>query len=106
MASKSTKESAAKKATVAKKAKAAKKATAVKSLNSATNLPTAEFTADLETLFKKHGWPGLPRRLSFSSMDQCDRICPDGSKATPTWIECPGGPQLVCACPGEDPHCS
>jgi hypothetical protein len=103
MATKGTKKPASKKS-LAKKPPAKKDATGT--VNQKTLLPSPEFTADLTQLFKKHGFAGLPRHLSFASDDQCDRICPDGSRAVPTWINCPGGvTKMVCACPGEDPSC-
>ena len=91
------------KKTPLKKVKARKKA--VPQTNVKMSLPSAEFTADLSEVFKRHGWSGLPQQLSFSSDAVCDRVCGDGSIAQPKWIECPGGMKMVCACPGEDPTC-
>jgi hypothetical protein len=91
---------------ISTKKKAATKKVAARTVVQGSGLPTPEFTADLAKVFKKHGLPGLPQHLSFASVEQCDRICPNGEKAVPTWINCPGGvTKMVCACPGEDPSC-
>lgn len=74
----------------------------------ATPLPphTPEFVADLTEVFKRHGWAGLPREISFSTDSICQRVCDDGSIAQPVTLHCPGGmSKIVCACPGEDPTC-
>jgi hypothetical protein len=99
MTTKSTKKS------IVKNTPATKKAAVKKPVNNGA-LPSPEFTADLAEVFEKHGRAGLPQHLSFASADQCDRICPGGEKAVPTWINCPGGiTKMVCVCPGEDPSC-
>jgi hypothetical protein len=99
MATKGTKKAAAQKVSSAKK-------TPAKTIDDDNPLPSPEFTSDLTEVFRKHGWSGLPQHLSFATSDECDRVCPDGSKAVPTWINCPGGvTKMVCTCPGEDPPC-
>lgn len=110
MATKGTKKSAATKAkatkkSAVKKAKATKKSVAT-DMKAHDDLPSPELTADLAKVFKRHGWTGLPRSLSFASASGCDRECPDGSTAQPTWIKCPdGSSKMVCICPGDDPSC-
>lgn len=94
---KTTKKTAAK--------KAPKRNTAAQT-NVKTPQASQEFLADITALFKRHGWSGLPRELSFSSDSGCDRVCDDGSIAQPKTIKCPDGTtKVVCACPGEDPSC-
>lgn len=99
MASKGSKKSAA------KKPKATKKRIA-KVGRANYDLPSPELTADLAEVFTRHGWSGLPRNLNFANESGCDRKCPDGSTAQPTWIRCSDGTsKLVCICPGDDPSC-
>jgi hypothetical protein len=87
-------------------AKEAPKKTTVAQTNVKTPQGSPEFLAELTDVFKRHGWSGLPRELSFSSESVCDRVCDDGSIAQPKTIKCPGGrTKVVCACPGEDPTC-
>jgi hypothetical protein len=92
------------KKTAAKKAKAKKTAVVPKDVVMPPH--TAEFTADLTEVFKRHGWSGLPQQISFSAASGCNRVCDNGSIAQPVWLDCPGGiRKMVCACPGEDPAC-
>ena len=89
----------------AKHAKAAKKS-AVAQINPKMPPASAEFTSDLTDVFQRHGWPGLPQKLSFSLAGDPGRTCDDGSLPQPKWIDCPDGTRkMVYACPGDDPTC-
>jgi hypothetical protein len=89
----------------AKKAKAAKK-NAVAQVNTKMPPASAEFTSDLTEVFQRHGWSGLPQKLSFSLAGGPGRTCDDGSLPQPKWIDCPDGTRkMVYACPGDDPTC-
>jgi hypothetical protein len=89
----------------AKNAKTAKK-NAVAQINPKMPPASAEFTSDLTEVFQRHGWPGLPQKLSFSLAGGLGRTCDDGSLPQPKWIDCPDGTRkMVYACPGDDPTC-
>jgi hypothetical protein len=89
----------------AKNAKTAKK-NAVAQINPKMPPASAEFTSDLTEVFQRHGWPGLPQKLSFSLAGDPGRTCDDGSLPQPKWIDCPNGTRkMVYACPGDDPTC-
>lgn len=93
------------KTTLAKNAKAAKK-NAVAQIKPKRPPASAEFTSDLTEVFQRHGWSGLPQKLSFSLADNPGRTCADGSLPQPKWIDCPDGTRkMVYACPGDDPTC-
>ena len=89
----------------AKNAKAAKK-NAVAQTDPMMPPASAKFTSDLTKVFQRHGWSGLPQKLSFSLAGGPGRTCDDGSLPQPKWIDCPDGRRkMVYACPGDDPTC-
>jgi hypothetical protein len=93
------------KKTPARNAKAAKK-NAVAQTDPMMPPASAKFTSDLTKVFQRHGWSGLPQKLSFSLAGGPGRTCEDGSPPQPKWICCPGGKlKMVYVCPGEDPTC-